>query len=170
MKMFQCGCCCQATTTKSIPLDKVQDIELVSDCCGDTCGWVPAAGRPYKLHVQTAGLSGPEGGAELTVVCLRDPEALRAKVLAAKRSVLGGGGSSAPPQVAMGGAMPPPHAMHAGGGAAVVPTSNPIMPPVATQHVVAVLERIERALNEGLVEMRSQRAHEATAGTGAGKY
>lgn len=34
MKQYACGCCCQNTTTKSIPLDKIQDIELISDCCG----------------------------------------------------------------------------------------------------------------------------------------
>lgn len=172
LKLFGFGCCCQTTTTKTIPLDKIQDVELISDCCGDTCGWVQAAGKPYKLHVQTAGMSGPEGGAELTVICVRDPEGLRAKVLAAKRGLTGG--ASAPPQVAMGGAASPflssPHA----GGAGAVPVGNPILPPVATQHVVAVLERIERALNDGLAEMRSQRAPlEAGAmdtGTGAGKY
>ena len=36
-KLYSCGCCCQSTTHKTIPLDKIQDVMIVSDCCGDCC-------------------------------------------------------------------------------------------------------------------------------------
>lgn len=39
-KFYGCGCCCQTTVNKSIPLDKVQDVMLISDCCGDPSWWV----------------------------------------------------------------------------------------------------------------------------------
>ena len=68
--LFTCGCCCKSVTTKSIPLDKVQDVMLKGDCCGDCCGCSEGGLKPYQLHIQTAGSSGGENSAaELSVYC-----------------------------------------------------------------------------------------------------
>lgn len=72
-------------------LDKIQDLQLVSDCCGDACGWSEGPARPWQLHIQTAGNSGgagAPGSAELTVVCIKDPEDFRTRVLRAKRELI----------------------------------------------------------------------------------
>jgi hypothetical protein len=84
-KLYICGLCCQSTTTKVIPLDKIQDIELVSDCCGDTCGYVNKAGDIYQVHFQTAG-QGTEK-AELSVFCIENPREFKKSVLDAKARV-----------------------------------------------------------------------------------
>jgi GTPase Era involved in 16S rRNA processing len=68
-----------------IPLDKIQDIELVSDWCGDTCGYVKKAGDIYQLHFQTAG-QGTEK-AELSVFCIENPREFKKSVLDAKARV-----------------------------------------------------------------------------------
>ena len=84
-KLYSCGLCCQSTKTKVIPLDKIQDIELVSDCCGDTCGYVTNAGDVYQIHFQTAG-QGTEK-AELSVFCIENPREFKKSVLDAKARV-----------------------------------------------------------------------------------
>lgn len=65
---YGCGCCCKSTVVKSIPLDKVQDVMLIGDCCGDVCGCSDGNNRPYQLQIQTAGASGA-AAAELTAYC-----------------------------------------------------------------------------------------------------
>ncbi len=84
-KLYQCGICCQNSTSKIIPLEKIQDIELISDCCGDTCGFVDTPGDTYKLFVQTAamGLMMPE----LAVFCIDNPREFKRAVFAAKNRV-----------------------------------------------------------------------------------
>jgi len=92
-KKYGCGCCCQVTTQKSIPLDKIQDINIVSDCCGDCCGFSDGASVPWRMEVQTAGFSGgdkSQTGAELTVFCLRDLTEFRRAVLSARRALVHG--------------------------------------------------------------------------------
>ena len=69
--LYACGCCCRSVTTKSIPLDKVQDVMLKGDCCGDCCGCSEGNLKPYQLHIQTAGASGENSAAELSVYCER---------------------------------------------------------------------------------------------------
>lgn len=141
-KLYQCACCCQATSTKTIPLDKVQDVMIVSDCCGDCCGYVATPGAPYQLHVQTAGRGTPE--AELSVYCVENIHEFRAAVLQAKRALNASAPSSAgADKVEVNPAF--------GVGGAAVGAADQAM-------VVRVLERIEAALNEGLGEMRAARA------------
>lgn len=67
--LYTCGCCCSSVTTKSIPLDKVQDVMLKGDCCGDCCGCSEGNLKPYQLHIQTAGQSGENSAAELSAYC-----------------------------------------------------------------------------------------------------
>ncbi|KAA0169418.1 hypothetical protein FNF27_06966 [Cafeteria roenbergensis] len=99
-KVYSCGCCCQTTRTMAIPLDKIQDLAMVSDCCGDCCGFSEGDGIPWQLHVQTAGSSASADGhaskAELVVFCLKDMTAFRSQVLTAKRKLLRGDVSGAP--------------------------------------------------------------------------
>jgi hypothetical protein len=83
---YQCGCCCQKSETKIIPLEKIQDISLVSDCCGDCCNIVDRPGDVYKLHVQTAAMGGMIP--ELSVFCIENPREFKQKVLAAKNRVV----------------------------------------------------------------------------------
>lgn len=143
-KLYACACCCQNTTTKTIPLDKVQDVMIVSDCCGDCCGYAEAGGAPYQLHVQTAGQGTPTP--ELSVFCLSNMTEFRAAVLAAKRQLTeaAGGGAAAAD----------------GGAGADKGTKNPAFGAAAggNEMVVRVLERIEAALNEGLRDMRAGKA------------
>lgn len=93
---------------------------------------------------------------------MADPEGLRAKVLAAKRDLMALGSTGAGKDV--------PSSPAPGTG-----TLNPLgaaggMTPAATERVVAVLERIERALNDGLAEMRVRSGSASGAGVGASKY
>lgn len=103
-----------------------------------SCGFAEAAGRPYKLQVQTAGQGG--AAAELDVACLDDAERFRREVLAQKRVLVSTSSSG-------GNAMSPTAAAGVGkdesGGAA------------SNAAVIAVLERIEAALNEGLAAFRA---------------
>jgi len=85
-KQYSCGLCCQSTKTKVIPLDKIQDIELVSDWCGDKCCYVDKAGDIYQVHFQTAG-QGTEK-AELSVFCIENPREFKKHVLDAKARVI----------------------------------------------------------------------------------
>ena len=140
-KIYGCGCCCQRTTIKAIPLDKIQDILLVSDCCGDCCGFSEGEGKPYLMLVQTAGFSGgPEGAniAELTVSCVIDPEAFRRRVLSAKRHLMGIGGSSG--------------AAKSSSTSVAAPTGSADM-----DRVEAVLSRMEGIMTEAVELLRSKK-------------
>ena len=215
---------CEASLQDQTSLSFIglQDVGLVSDCCGDNCGFVPRAGMPYKLFIQvrlevtsflsvngtssssrcaiachgrrrssvlhlvcrppspsfpsaalqTAGFSRPQdGAAELMVYCVRDPEGLRAKVLAAKRALINAGGGAGGGAAATGAGKdderlinPLSSAVGAVGLGAAASMSG-----AQTAQVVAVLERIERAINEGLTEIRRQGSSSSAAGAGAGK-
>jgi hypothetical protein len=85
-KVYDTGMCCQNTGNKIIPLDKIQDIALVSDCCGDTCGFVDNPGDPYQLHIQTAGFG--MALPELSVFCIEQPRELKRIILDAKQRVV----------------------------------------------------------------------------------
>jgi hypothetical protein len=85
-KQYICGLCCQSTKTKVIPLDKIQDIELVSDWCGDNCGYVNKRGDIYQLHFQTAGQGGTVP--ELSVFCIENPREFKKSVLDLKAKVI----------------------------------------------------------------------------------
>ena len=78
---YACGCCCRSVSTKSIPLDKIQDVMLKGDCCGDCCGCSQGNLQPYQLHIQTAGsIGGENSAAELSVYCAcRGPAACSAR-------------------------------------------------------------------------------------------
>lgn len=132
-KLYGCAVCCQTTATQALPLDKVQDVVLTADCCGDLCGFSERAGSPYHLSVSTAG-----GGVTLNVACIEDPEGFRSKVLAAKRAALLRGVSS--------GAGKDTALETVGGDSAAV---------------ILVLERIERALTDGIA--RAAAARRATS-------
>lgn len=143
-KIYACGCCCQSTASKSIPLDKIQDLKLVSDCCGDCCGFSEGQGVPWQLHVQTAGSGGGDASAqqaELVAVCVKDVEAFRAKVLAAKRALLRGGGAPAAKED-----------VGASAGASAAGVGSP--------EAVDTLKRMEALMEEALGLMRrSGRSH-----------
>lgn len=154
---YECGCCCQTTTKKTVPLEKITDVAIVSDCCGDCCGWSEAPGRPYQLHVQTAGTSGADGRPEMSIYCIVDPEGLRSRVLNAKRQLAGlGGGPLASPM------MPQQMFMAGPGGLSGAGKDAGMMPPAVavfgsdTRQAVAVLERIEGALTEAIGLMRAR--------------
>lgn len=83
-KIYQCCICCQNTQTKIIPLEKIQDIVLVSNCCGDTCCFVDEAGQEWQMHFQTAGM-GPLP--ELSVFCIENPREFKRAVLEAKTRI-----------------------------------------------------------------------------------
>jgi hypothetical protein len=84
-KLYQCGICCQNSSTKIIPLEKIQDIELISDYWGDCCGYAEKPGEVYKLFVQTAAMMGRIP--ELAVFCIQEPREFKRAVLAAKNRV-----------------------------------------------------------------------------------
>jgi hypothetical protein len=96
-------------------------------------------------------------------MCLADPEGFRVQVLAAKRRLATPAG---------GAALPPPSGVDKAAAGALDAVANPLRgpPPLATgaggasdgAAVLAVLQRIEQALNEGLRELR--RTHTAPAG------
>jgi hypothetical protein len=81
-KLFGCGICCQQTQNKVIPLHRIQDISLVSDWIGDSCGVVDKAGEAYQIQVQTAAMGTPLP--ELCVYCIDNPREFKQKVLEAK--------------------------------------------------------------------------------------
>lgn len=87
--LYNCGICCQQSGTKVIPLEKIQDIALVSDCLGDTCGVVDTKGEIYQLHVQTAAMGGMMP--ELCVYCIDNPREFKRKVMDAKNRLATGG-------------------------------------------------------------------------------
>jgi hypothetical protein len=82
-KIYDCGICCQNTQHKIIPLEKIQDIVLMSNWCGDKCGFAERSGDVYQLHIQTAG----QGGVlpELSIFCIENPREFKRMVLDAKQ-------------------------------------------------------------------------------------
>lgn len=164
MKKYDCAWCCQTTTSKSIPLDKVQDVMLVSNCVGDTCGFAEP-GKVYQVHVQTAGSSSPGDGrggstAELIVFCIKNPEEFRQRVLTAKRQLLSGGAH---------GALAGASALAIGASKDGAVLVNPLHPGVGgdSAAVVAVLERIEKAIHDGLTHVGA-RSGSVSASVGGG--
>jgi hypothetical protein len=81
-KLYGCGFCCQQTETKVIPLNRIQDIALVSDWVGDNCGIVDTPGEAYQIQVQTAAMG--THLPELFVVCIENPREFKRKVMEAK--------------------------------------------------------------------------------------
>lgn len=86
---YEYGLCFQKTQSKIIPLEKIQDISLGSDCLGDMCGYASTKGEAYELHIQTAGQGGSDP--ELSIFCIENPREFKKKVLEAKNSYLSGG-------------------------------------------------------------------------------
>jgi hypothetical protein len=84
--LYSCGFCCQQSGTKIIPLEKIQDVAVVSDWIGDTCGVVDARGEVYQIHFQTAGMG--IAMPELSVFCIENPREFKKKVLEAKNRVI----------------------------------------------------------------------------------
>lgn len=130
---YTCGCCCKETVTKNIPLDKIQDVMVQADCCGDCCQCSGGNQRPYQLHIQTAGLSGP-AGAELSVYCLEDVSGFRQAVLNAKKALVGSSPAAAAAGAGKGGAE-----SSAGENSALI---------------LRALERIEAAINAGVAALK----------------
>lgn len=150
-KLYACGCCCQTKKTMTIPLDKIQDVAIVADCCGDCCGFARTAGAPYQLHVQTAGRGTPE--AELSVFCVENIEEFRSAVLQAKRALP----TATPGTVGLVGAEKVvANPVFSSSASASAAASGPA---AANQEmVVRILERIEQAINDGVVaELRAAR-------------
>ncbi len=85
-KIYECGMCCQKSGTKIIPLDKIQDIVLVSDYCGDCCNLGDNPGDVYQLHIQTAAMGGMLP--ELSVFCIENPQEFKQKILEAKNKIV----------------------------------------------------------------------------------
>ncbi len=92
-KLFNFGVCCQQTQNKVIPLNRIQDISLVSDWIGDSCGVVDKAGEAYQIQIQTAAMGTPMP--ELVVYCIENPREFKQKVLEAKNRVGGGAAAAA---------------------------------------------------------------------------
>lgn len=84
--LYDCGCCCQKSEVKIIPLEKIQDVALVGDCCGDCCNIVDSPGDVYQIHVQTAAMGGMIP--ELSAFCLENPREFKQQVLAAKNRIV----------------------------------------------------------------------------------
>lgn len=68
-----------------IPLNRIQDIALVSDWMGDNCGIVDTNGEVYQIQVQTAAMG--THLPELFVVCIENPREFKRKILEAKNSL-----------------------------------------------------------------------------------
>lgn len=86
--LYKYGVCCQTSGTITIPLEKIQDVQVISDWMGDCCGIVEQKGDVYQLHVQTAAMGG--FAPELVVFCLEDIRDFKKKVIEA-RNVLKSG-------------------------------------------------------------------------------
>jgi hypothetical protein len=157
MKTYDAGCCCQSTVVKTIPLDKIQDLNLVADCCGDCCGFVTEKGSPYKLVVQTAGSS--DDGPELTIVCIENIAKFRKKVFAAKKALassaavdggVSGAAKAAVSGEASGSAEKFAAGVHGADGGHVARSAE-------AARMLATLERIERLVENGVLELRATR-------------
>jgi hypothetical protein len=85
-KFFNCGFCCQETQSKTIPLDRIQDINIISDWIGDCCGVVDTPGEEYQVQVQTAAMGTPFP--ELIVISIENPRGFKRQVLEAKQRLV----------------------------------------------------------------------------------
>jgi hypothetical protein len=83
--LYQCGCCCQVGTTKTIPLDRIQDIQLISDYIGNCCKLVNGPDEVYQFHVQTAAMGIPIP--EVSAYCIENPREFKKQVLEAKNKI-----------------------------------------------------------------------------------
>ena len=157
-KTYDAGCCCQSTIVKTIPLEKIQDLNLVADCCGDCCGFAPSPGAPYKLLVQTAGGSAPDGEPELVIMCVDDIKGLRKQVFAAKRALAATAavGGAAKPNATDSGAT---KAAGGEGGASrsAEGSGHAVAHSAEAARMLATLERIERLVENGVLELRATR-------------
>jgi hypothetical protein len=88
-KLYKYGVCCQTSGTITIPLEKIQDVQVISDWMGDCCGIVEQKGDVYQLHVQTAAMGG--FAPELVVFCLEDIRDFKKKVIEARNALKSGG-------------------------------------------------------------------------------
>jgi hypothetical protein len=84
-KLYGCGLCCQESGSKVIPLDRIQDIALISDWVGDKCGIVDSPGELYQVQVQTAAMGTMLP--ELCVVCIENPREFKKAVMEAKNKL-----------------------------------------------------------------------------------
>lgn len=122
---------------------------LVSNCVGDCCEFA-AKGKPWQIHIQTAGFSGGGGKEgigrpELLVFCIENPEAFRSSVMAAKRALMG---AALPGLIGAGKDGNPLTVISPGAGAASLRAGG-----ADNGAVLAVLERIEKAVNEGVARL-----------------
>lgn len=88
-KLYSWGMCCQTSGSITIPLEKIQDVQLISDWVGDSCGIVDQKGDVYQLHVQTAAMGGMVP--ELVVFCLENPREFKKKIMEARNALKSGG-------------------------------------------------------------------------------
>lgn len=84
-RLYGCGICCQETASKVIPLDRIQDIAIISNWIGDSCGVVDTKGEPYMVQIQTAAMGTPFP--ELCVASIENPREFKRQVLEAKRKL-----------------------------------------------------------------------------------
>lgn len=183
-KMYGCGCCCQTTSTKTIPLEKIQDVQLIADCCGDTFGFASSKGRPWKVAIETAGNN--RGIPELVLEALEDPEGFRAAVMAAKKGLAVPGLGLIPPSQHMAAGAgkgdgegvalvsPVAIAMGAAGGVGVssrgfgMPPGTAAGPGFASAEVLNALLRIERSINDGVALLAAAHGKAGSGSSGAG--
>ena len=83
--LYNCGLCCQTSGTIAIPLEKIQDIQLISNWVGDSCGIVDKKGDVYQLYVQTAAMGGM--APELMVFCIENIREFKMKVIEARNAL-----------------------------------------------------------------------------------
>lgn len=155
-KIYQGGMCCAVTKQKSIPLDKITDVVLQSDCCGDCCGYSTGTGVPYKMVIMTAGSPGADGGgtgagcsnvsgSNTTIFCIKDLEDFASRIRVARRALVAHGM----------GVIDPSGSAGAHGAAKV---AIPVAPTVASASPFAgseaVLERMEALMREAIGEMK----------------
>jgi len=74
-------CCCWAENTKTVPLEKIQDVELSQNVIERIWGL-------HRLSIQTAGSQGLSG-AELVLLGVVEAESFRKRVFDAKRALEG---------------------------------------------------------------------------------
>lgn len=102
--LYGCGLCCQQSGTKVIPLDRIQDISLMSDWIGDTCGIVDSPGETYQVQIQTAAMGTMMP--ELVVISIENPREFKKAVLEAKNRLKNGGNTGQDKNAQLQGASP----------------------------------------------------------------
>jgi hypothetical protein len=93
---YKYGTCCQTSGTITIPLEKIQDVQIISDWVGDCCGIVEQKGDVYQLHVQTAAMGG--FAPELVVFCIDDIREFKKKVIEARNALKVGNQQASQPK------------------------------------------------------------------------